>query len=80
MLNVWAAFRFRVNRMREVAVESTTFKQPESSGVLRMDHSLKGVDQESRIYDMRRQQDRESFVKFASWASRNSVTFTCKPL
>lgn len=53
---------------------------PESSGVIKMTHSLRGDEQEPRIYNMRLQADRESFVKFASWASRNSVTFTCTAL
>ncbi len=52
----------------------------ESSGVIKMTHSIDGEEMQDRIFNMRLQADRESFVKFASWASRNSVTFTCTAL
>lgn len=48
--------------------------------ILTMNHKVEGVDQPERVYNMAKHADREQFLKFASWATRNDVSFICTPL
>ncbi len=63
--------------MRKEQVNSI---ESQEAPILLMKHAINGKAQNERVYNMAIHGDREQFLRFASWAARNEVTFICTPL